>query len=71
MTNHAYTSTAAASAPLFSVSAPTSAKAALPGWQQLDPRVRQPLVVLLTRMIQHHLPSPAASGGSEVADESP
>lgn len=40
---------------------------ALPGWQQLTPEVRLPLLALLTRMIQHQLP---AAAGREVADDS-
>ena len=42
---------------------------ARPRWQQLTPEVRQPLMDLLTRMLQQHLAAPNPSAESEVADD--
>ena len=42
---------------------------AMPRWQHLTPEVRLPLVALLTRMLQQHLPGPDGTDAREVADE--
>ena len=70
MSNHAHTPTSTLGAPPFSRPTATQSKTAIPKWEQLDLEVRQTLVNLLTRMIQHQLPSPSLSDGKEVADES-
>jgi hypothetical protein len=56
--------------PFFSVPTTVPTPPALPPWPQLDPGVRQLVVVLLTRMILHHLPRADGVRGKEVADES-
>jgi hypothetical protein len=42
----------------------------MPQWQCLTPQMRQPLVALLMRMLQQHLPAGPASEKGEVANES-
>lgn len=70
MSNRAHIQTSTLSAPPLSRPTAMHRKATLPNWEQLDLEVRQPLVILLTRMLQHHLTHPSISDGKEVADES-
>jgi hypothetical protein len=47
-----------------------SNEALRPRWQHLAPAVQQPLLDVLTHMLQQHLLVPMASGAGEVANES-
>jgi hypothetical protein len=42
----------------------------MPQWRSLTSEVRQPLVALLMRMLQQHLPVPNPGDEREVGDES-
>ena len=41
----------------------------IPQWLNLKPEVREPVIALLTRMLQHHLPAQNIADEREVADE--
>lgn len=69
MATHAPAQNATHSAPLFSLPTTTPHPAGTPRWTQLDPELRQALVVLLTRMIGDHLPGSCARDGKGVADD--
>ena len=43
--------------------------ATMPRWQQLTADIRQPVVAVLTRMLQQHLATANPSDAREVADE--
>jgi hypothetical protein len=57
------------SAPPRPLATTASSNTALPGWQQLTDEVRQPLVALLTQMLQQHLPVPKDADVREVTDD--
>jgi hypothetical protein len=42
----------------------------IPNWRHLDHSIQKELLVLLTAMIGHHVPSSRASDGRGVPDES-
>jgi hypothetical protein len=65
MANHVPTQTATPSAPPH----PLPSANPTPRWQQLTPELQQPLLALLTRMLQQHLSTACPDRAKGVADE--
>ncbi len=69
MANHVPTRASTTSTPPPLPLTAAASDPAMPCWQHLLPEVRQPVVALLTRMLQQHLPAANATAAREVADE--
>ena len=66
--NYVPTQAATPRAPPRPPATPAPGDPALPRWQHLTPQVQQPMLAVLTRMLQQHLA--AATNPREVANES-